>query len=316
MPTPTHRPYQRADRDRLRAFLTEASLVAGPLAGYYHGGDLIWKLSQHPETNPEGTIQLWEDETGQLIGLVLLDPPDLVDLQLHPHLLDLTPVVAEMATWAEGALTKRAVEKGETPPSAIQFDIATTDGALATALANVGCRDTGADAFVVLAREVLDLVDLPTTTTVVRDMTDPSDADLDRRVALHREVWHPSRHTAAGYRHMRTQPVYRPDLDLVALAPDGDFAAYCIAWLDPETRVGNFEPVGASPRHRRQGHAAAAMAEALRCLHTLGATRATVGTFTDNTAALALYRSLGFTDAVRYRLWERTGRESGVGSRE
>ena len=306
MPTLTHRPYRdTTDRDRLRAFLTEASLLAGPLAGYYHAGDLIWKLSQHPETDPEGTLQLWEDETGQLVGVVLLDPPDLVDLQLHPHLLDLAPVVAEMATWADGALHHQAIEKGAMPPAAIQFDVATADGALATALRDAGCRDTGEDAFVLLARELLDLSDLPARTALVRDMADPSDPDLDRRVALHREVWHPSRHTAAGYRHMRTQPVYRPDLDLVAVAPDGDFAAYCIAWLDPETRVGHFEPVGTSPRHRRQGHAAAAMTEALRRLHALGATRATVGTFTDNAAALALYRSLGFAEAVRYRIWER-----------
>lgn len=306
MPTLTHRPYRDdADRDRLRAFLTEAALLAGPMAGYYHAGDLIWKLSQHPETDPAGTIQLWEDDTGQFIGVVLLDPPDLVDLQLHPHLLDLASVVAEMATWAEDSLRRRAVAAGTAPPSTIDFDVATADGALAAALRHVGCRDTGEDAFVLLARELLDLSDLPTTTTVVRDMADPSDADLDRRVALHREVWHPSRHTAAGYRHMRTQPVYRPDLDLVAVASNGDFAAYCIAWLDPETRVGHFEPVGTSPRHRRQGHAAAAMIEALRRLHALGATRATVGTFTDNAAALALYRSLGFAEAVRYRIWER-----------
>ena len=317
MTTLFHRPYAGdADRDRMAAFLTEAAQLAGPLAGYYHPGDLIWKLFMHPETDPAGTVELWHDDSGRLIGFAWLDPPDLVDVALHPNLLAITPVIAQMVTWAEAAISRRAADAGTKPPAALRLDIPTVDAALAAALTDLGFRDTGDDLFVILARELLDLTDITATDIMVHDMAGATDEDLRRRVALHREVWHPSRVTRDGYRHMRSQPVYRPDLDLVALAPDGDFAAYCICWLDPKTRVGEYEPVGTSLRHRRQGYAAAVMAEGLRRLQALGATRATVGTGADNTAALALYASLGFREAVRYREWNRVIGVRGQGLRD
>jgi len=99
---------------------------------------------------------------------------------------------------------------------------------------------------------------------------------------------------------VRTWP-YRADLDCVAEAPDGSFAAYTLCWYDDENRVGEFEPVGAHPDHRRRGLARAVNLDALRRLRAAGAERAIVLCRGDAgyPAAKLLYESVGFRQHSR-----------------
>jgi len=98
----------------------------------------------------------------------------------------------------------------------------------------------------------------------------------------------------AWYRDVQRAPLYRRDLDLVAVAPGGELAAFCTVWYDEATRTAGFEPVGTHPDHQRRGVGRALMTEALRRAAGLGATLATVGGYSE--AACALYASVGFTD--------------------
>jgi len=98
----------------------------------------------------------------------------------------------------------------------------------------------------------------------------------------------------AWYRNVQRAPLYRRDLDLVAVAPDGELAAFCTLWFDDATRTAAFEPVGTHPAHQRRGLGKALMAEGLRRVRDLGATLCTVGSY--SVAAGALYASLGFTE--------------------
>ena len=68
------------------------------------------------------------------------------------------------------------------------------------------------------------------------------------------------------YRNVQRFPLYRRDLDLVAVAPDGELAAFCTVWFDDVTRTGSFELVGAHPAHQRRGLGRAVMYEGLRRL--------------------------------------------------
>ena len=99
------------------------------------------------------------------------------------------------------------------------------------------------------------------------------------------------------YANIQRAPLYRRDLDLIVVAPDGTHAAFCTIWFDDVTRTGLFEPVGTSPEHQRKGLGKALMTEGLRRLKHAGADLAYVGSFTP--PAHALYASVGFTD---YRL--------------
>lgn len=98
----------------------------------------------------------------------------------------------------------------------------------------------------------------------------------------------------AWYRNVQRAPLYRRDLDLVAVAPDGELAAFCTLWFDDVTRTAAFEPVGTHPAHQRRGLGKAIMAEGLRRVRDLGATLCTVGSYDE--AAGALYASMGFLD--------------------
>lgn len=96
------------------------------------------------------------------------------------------------------------------------------------------------------------------------------------------------------YRNIQRAPLYRRDLDIVAVAPGGEFAAFCTVWFDDVTRTGSFEPVGTAPEHRRRGLGKAVMYEGLRRLRRVSADVAHVGSYSP--PAHGLYTSVGFTE--------------------
>lgn len=109
-------------------------------------------------------------------------------------------------------------------------------------------------------------------------------------------MWAPSRVTEESYRRVMSAWPYRRELDCVLEAPDGSFAAYVLCWYDEANRVGEFEPVGTHPDHRRRGFGAAVCRYALQRLEEEGAEHAIVyaGGREQDAPARALYESLGF----------------------
>ena len=110
------------------------------------------------------------------------------------------------------------------------------------------------------------------------------------------------------YRAFMASPAYPLGWDLVAWAPSGDAAACAIAWPDPVSRVGNFEPVATHPAHRRHGFASAVLREGCRRLADAGMSSAIVRTPTSNHAAASLYRSVGFLDEYEELAFRRSER--------
>ncbi len=92
------------------------------------------------------------------------------------------------------------------------------------------------------------------------------------------------------YLNIQKAPLYQPELDLVAVTPAGEVAAFTTAWYEEATRCGYFEPVGTVPEHQRRGLARSLMRKGMRRLKNLGATQVIVSGY--NTAANALYRSV------------------------
>lgn len=73
----------------------------------------------------------------------------------------------------------------------------------------------------------------------------------------------------------------RPNVDLnlkvAAVAPDGNFAAYCGILYDPEAGYAVIEPVETDPKYRKMGLGKAVVLEGIRRAGKLGAKTALVG---------------------------------------
>jgi ribosomal protein S18 acetylase RimI-like enzyme len=110
-----------------------------------------------------------------------------------------------------------------------------------------------------------------------------------------------NRRDPTWYRNIQTAPLYRRDLDLVAIAPDGAIAAFCTIWFDDVTRSGYFEPVATVPDHQRRGLGRALLTEGLRRLKRMGATRALVAGY--GVAANGLYQSVMGPEHELYGQW-------------
>jgi len=109
--------------------------------------------------------------------------------------------------------------------------------------------------------------------------------------------------TGSWYGNVQRAPLYRRDLDVVALAPNGDIASFSLCFFDDVTRTGTFVLVGSAPQHQRKGLAKAVVTEGLRRLHLLGAIGAYVSWYEPEPGAL--YQSAGFTDFEVARAWKK-----------
>jgi GNAT superfamily N-acetyltransferase len=132
------------------------------------------------------------------------------------------------------------------------------------------------------------------------------ESELPARSWLSWKVFHPDEPDEKyegweWYRNVQRVPLYRRDLDIVAVAPDGELAAFCTVWFDDVTRTAVFEPVGTHPNHQKRGLGKAVMSEGLRRAARLGATVASVSSY--STGAHALYESMGFTDVDILEPW-------------
>lgn len=140
----------------------------------------------------------------------------------------------------------------------------------------------------------------------VRALRDES--ELPARSWLSWKVFHPDEPDEKyqgweWYKNVQRIPLYRRDLDIVAVASNGELAAFCTVWFDDLTRTAVFEPVGTHPDHQQRGLGKAVMAEGLRRAQRLGATLAAVSSY--GKAAHALYESMGFTEFDLLEPWIR-----------
>lgn len=107
------------------------------------------------------------------------------------------------------------------------------------------------------------------------------------------------------------QPHYRQDLDLVAAAPAGALAAFCVSSIDPAENErrgqneGEIAIVGTHPAYRGHGLGRAVVLAGMHGLRRDGAETAVLGVAGDNTAAIRVYERLGFSVDSQIRWYEK-----------
>jgi mycothiol synthase len=123
--------------------------------------------------------------------------------------------------------------------------------------------------------------------------------EMHRQTFIDHWDFHP--YTLEEYSYQISTPKYCPDLDLVAVAPDGTFAAFCYSHIDAEQnqqqqrREGWISSLGTRRGFRRLGLGRAMLLTGLQRLQQAGMEIAYLGVDTANpNHARTLYESVGF----------------------
>ena len=261
-----------------------------------------WRAAGNPDWHKDS--QLWETGAGEPVGLVHPDGIGFPYLEIHP---DYRYLEADMITWAEAHLT------GPAPDNAgreLQFLVYDYDVHRQRILAERGYQEMpygGVIRHLRLGQQPLAEPDLAEGYTM-RTPQPEDDQDAQQIADLLNAAFNRTFHTALEYqRFTRRATCFRAELDLVAVAPDGRFAAYVGIPYDEFNKHGIFEPVCTHPDHRQKGLAKAVMQEGLRRLRAWGAVDVVVETG-DMIPANRLYDSLGFTEMYKGHMMQKTFR--------
>lgn len=280
------------DVERLKDFL----MAARPhgQAAYMHVGDLLWGMRMHTQMNPQRDHRIWFDESGSVAGFARLYPPADVLMQVRPSLRGSGVLEDEMLAWAVAERARHGSADAPTPP--ITTAAAESDTDTLSWLRSQRFTPNGDD-LAILTRPLVDPVETAPLADGAVARAVSGVEEYPERVSIHREVWAPSRVTLEGYALTRGAPGYEPELDLAVALPSGAFAAYCVCWLDPLNRVGEFEPVGTRPAYRRKGYGRAILLEGMRRLRERGMREALVYCKAHN---LDFYQAAGFQVVDQY----------------
>lgn len=273
-----------------------------------HVGDVAWAVSgPRPDMSFEwgmpllGFADLWRDGEGSNTATVTL--------HLSPD--------------AGSELRAQALEELLAAAPLLNVEVSRQDSVTVAAFARRGFREEGGPWFIQLSRELGDLTDLDRHVVAegysIRSVKLDDEHDCAERVEVHRRSWAPARinrlmgrpvtgddppssYTLDKHRAVQQTPVYRQELDVVVVSPDGSFVASGIGWLDDRNRSLLLEPVGSDPAHERRGLARALCAEILRVGAELGATKAVVSPRGDDIYPIArgVYQALAMRPVAEF----------------
>ena len=131
------------------------------------------------------------------------------------------------------------------------------------------------------------------------------ESEVEALVALHRAAFGTKNMTVEERLAIMRAPQYIPDLDFVAIAPNGDLSAFCICGFeedDDDEQIGFTDPIGTHPNYQRLGLGKAIVSAGLRAIQSRGATVAEVGTSSTNIPMQKLAERMGFV-CVSESLW-------------
>lgn len=287
-----------------RAFSGEADLRAMAdlvhrfPAGNLRAVDLPYRLSSWAFDDP-ANVGLWTGADGQLLGWAVLQTPFwAIDYATHPDAG--ASLRREILAWADRR-AREALNTSSGQPAWF-VEILADQSAQIRDLEDAefaNQADMGEDSWSKVLMECPAAMPVAAAALpagfVVRPLA--GEREVDAYVELHRAVFETRNMTSEWRARTLQRPEYVPDLDLVAVAPDGSLAAFCICWLHRQangTAIGQIEPMGVRAEHRRQGLGHAILAEGLRRLRCHGADPIYVETDNYRGAALELYESAGF----------------------
>jgi GNAT superfamily N-acetyltransferase len=276
-----------ADEKDLQVILDLSTRVRPPS----HLNDYPGKLDIEENlgfANTRANTRLWFDD-GQSIAWAYVDEYNNLNWELDDQYAEL--IGTKIVEWGEFCV-RRKLAKGE------------------TATLDANCREDYSERISFLDRHGFE----PTqgfNVSMTRPLTDPipepqlSQGFVIRPIAgIHEAESVAAMHRAAfGTEYMTTEnrlvimgtSGYDPSLDLLAIAPTGEIAAYCSCSVNDQARIGMTDPVATHPKYQRLGLSRALLLTGMRLLKERGMESAHLGTSGDNLAMQRTAESVGFT---------------------
>lgn len=289
---------------RIRQFLREVFLLNDRREVSWQTARMDYWRWHGIENMGDGTLEhdvfIWEDSDGRIVSVLNREAPGSVFLQVHPSLC--TPEVEEeMIDIAQHELAapdkegNRRVRIWVGHDNTVRQELLQRHGFVRAGLPE--CQH----------RRVLD-EPLPAVSVPAGYSIRPlgGDDEIPARSWASWRAFHPhaSDDDYQGhdwYHVIQRMPLYRRDLDIVAMTALGEVAVFCTVWYDDVTRTGYFEPVGRVAGHEVHGLARGVILEAMRRLQLMGGTLMTVGGYTF--AANVLYASVTSLECARLEPW-------------
>ena len=239
------------------------------------------------------TIGVWESD-GEIAAVAhLAHPGSPVYFQIRKGAETLKP---ELIKYANEQLLGRTVQNGERPG----FYINSEDDDFSKLAAESGFSPSGDRE--PMSTVVADHVSSSSPLPEGFKFTSLNESNCLTRV--HRLLYRgfdngdePQDDGIADRKFMQTAPNFRPELNVIAIAPNGDWASYAGIWFDPVNRIGYVEPVATDPEYRLRGIGKATVIESIRRVKLLGATHILVG------STLPIYKSIGFRETYALERW-------------
>lgn len=307
------RPYQNEDDYwEIRQFLRQVMVRNGRRELSWHVARLDywwWFINADIEKiTPEESIFLWHTEDGQIAAVLNPEGRGQAFLQTHPDFC--TPqLTGEMIELSEERLA--TIDKDGNRKVWIFSD--SQDRRCQEILRDRGfhrVKEPDIREYQHRRSLVTALPEIPSTPGyTLRSLNDGLEL-LERCYAsglgFHEDDIHIARENRddpTWYRHIQTAPLYRRDLDIIAVAADGAIASFCTMWFDDFSRTAYIEPVATVPAHRQRGLGKAVMLAGLQRLQRMGCKVAFVGGYSE--AANALYFSIMGPDHDISEPWEK-----------
>lgn len=307
MATLTIRPYQgETDLQPIADLLNQCELVDRE-DNYYSVTGLQLEFT-HPDCNPVRDLRLWCGTAGELIAFGQLWIPAastgstdaLLWFRVHPAMRD-RGLENEIIAWGETRTCEAAKERN------------------LAAKMSVGCRDYQHDritlfeklgftyerCFLHMSRSLVESIDQPQLPAGFTLISCTDSANIAAWVEMYNQTfvdhWNFHPRTIEQAEHCLNDPNYQPNMDLVAVAPDGTYAAFCYAHIDRDNneqrgcREGWIDVLGTRRGFRRLGLGRTMLLAGLHRLQAAGMETALLGVDSQNpNQAYTLYESVGF----------------------
>ncbi|MBE9042542.1 GNAT family N-acetyltransferase [Oscillatoriales cyanobacterium LEGE 11467] len=252
-------------------------------------------------------FRLWHDSDNQLLGYGSLWIPESGEdiagslwFYVHPENRN-GSIESEIVAWGEARIREVARERG----IRVSLHCGCRDTQTERQTFLEGCDFTPARYFFTMARSLSEPIQTPEFPAGFRlhqaHMQQNAPAYVEMFNQSFIDHWNHSDLTVEQLEYFNRHPDYRPELDLVAIAPDGTFATFCYAAIDSdanqryERNEGGIEVLGTRRGFRKRGLGRAMLLSGLQGLRDAGVETAKLGVDSQNpSGALRLYESVGF----------------------